>query len=127
MVRIVALLLLLGTACGQIWRPVPPGLQIVLADSRRVFLADWRGGDLDPRLLTDFTGVARLSPGSMSAAADVIGVAGASAEGGRVTSYFLIDALTGAYRKVFEEANLDVIANEASPQTDEPCTTSARN
>lgn len=90
------------TACSQPLEDEPPRLQIVLRASEGVFLADWRGHHLQPKLLTDFGGTVRIVGGVTSAVDDIIGVVGSPSDTDKNTVY-LIDRSTGSYQKVFDE------------------------
>lgn len=102
---VVVILGLLLTECSPSSEEESPRPQIVLSGSRGVFLADWRGYNLRPKLLTDFSGVVEIIAGSASVANHIIGIVGSPSDTRTDTpkrAVYLIDPSTGRYEKVFE-------------------------
>lgn len=105
----VIILGLVVTACSPSSEEITPNVQIVLSDKQGVFLADWRGRNLQPKLLTDFDGTVLIQEGWTSAVDDMIGVVGSPSGTHKVTVY-LINPSTGKYQKVFDEWPVGAIA-----------------
>lgn len=96
---LLLLLTLAEPGCDTPAQGGPDSLQIVLSDRDGVFVADWRGRNLEPKQLVDFTGVLLLLTGYTSAVGDTIAVVGRAGPGR--TMIYLVDRRTGEYHPTF--------------------------
>ena len=102
------LLVIAVTACNSSSPEGRPPMQIVLLesfDSPRVYVADWLGHRLNPRLLTELPTSMRVVDATTSSGNNILAVVARRPpeDGGWKWEVYLLDPLTGRNEKVYED------------------------